>query len=199
MFRVRAHKPRQIAAGAALGLCVLLLGSCSSSGVNRCAAPPSWIVSNTNAALTPLLSASISHSRASALRSGPNRIPPQMRRQLAPFFAAETLDQVRWTVSSPRISLDTFVSALFPRYRAMTFDDLVVFQTPADAGNISLWAHELVHVEQFRQMGTVQSFSRAYLGHWPEMENAAVHRTNHILDALNTRLRQKPIPRNVAC
>lgn len=199
MSRVRTHRPRQIAKALALSLCVVLLGSCSSSDVNLCAAPPSWIASNTNAVLAPLLSASISHSRASALRSGDNRIPPEMRRQLAPFFDAETLDQVRWTMSSRRVSLDTFVSAMFPRYRAMTFDDLVVFQTPADAGNISLWAHELVHVEQFRKMGTVRRFSRAYLAHWPEMENTAVDRTNHILDALNTRLRQRPVARIAAC
>lgn len=199
MFRGPSRPPRPIAKGLALGMCVVLLGSCSSSGTNRCAAPPSWMASNTNAALAPLLSASISHSRASALRGGENRIPLSMRRQLEPFFDAATLDQVRWTVSSPRVSLDTFVAALFPRYRAMTFDDLVVFQTRADAEDISLWAHELVHVEQFRQTGTVRRFSRAYLGHWPEMENAAVHRTNRILDALNTRRRQRPIARNSAC
>jgi hypothetical protein len=154
---------------------------------------------NTNAALAPLLSASISHSRASALRKGGNRIPDAMRRQLSPFFDAATIDQVRWTISSPRVSIDTFVTTLFPRYRAMTFDDLVVFGSRADAEDISLWAHELVHVEQFRQMGSVRRFSRAYLGHWPEMENAAVHKTNHILAALNTRLRQKPITPSAPC
>lgn len=199
MSLIRAHRARRFAKGLALSLCVFLLGSCSSSDSNRCAAPPSWIASNTNAALAPLLSASISHSRASALRSGESPIPPEMRRQLAPFFEAETLDQVRWTVSSRRVSLDTVVTTLFPRYRAMTFDNLIVFQTQADAGNISLWAHELVHVEQFRLMGTVRRFSRAYLGHWPAMENAAVHKTNYILDALNTRLRQRPIARTAPC
>ncbi|MBI1404084.1 MAG: DUF4157 domain-containing protein [Porphyrobacter sp.] len=183
-------RARSLLAGAAL---LLLLGSCSSAASDHCALPPSWLASGTNTALAPLLGASIRHARAEALHGGTEPIPAAVRRRLAPYYDAELLDRVRWTTSSRRVSLDTVVTSIFPRYKGMTLGDVVVFADAASAHDISLWAHELVHVGQVRERGGIGGFSRDYLAHWPAMESESVERTNAILEELDVPRRQLPI------
>lgn len=174
-------------------LAFLLLSSCSSPGPKGCAAFPRELASLTNTVLTPLLSASVRHSRDEALRDGARPIPAALRSELEAVFPKETLDRVRWIVASDRVTLDTLVAAISPRHRAMTLDDTIVFLNEEDVNDIGLWTHELLHVEQIRRAGGVDRFSRIYLANWAEVEHATVLQNNEILAELNAPVRQ-PAP-----
>jgi hypothetical protein len=167
-----------------------MLGSCSSLSAEGCPVPPRFVSEGTNSALAPLLTASIHHSRKAALHAGAHPVPESIRTELEPHFDEETLEAARWTISQPRLTLDALVVEAFPRFGAMTFDEVIVFRSAADAADLSLWAHELVHVEQFRRAGGVAGFAHAYLGHWPDLEAEAVARTNGILAAAGSPMRQ---------
>lgn len=180
-------------------LAALLLGSCTSLTPQGCPVPPRFVSEGTNGAVAPFLAASIRHSRSVALRSGTHPVPETVKSALASHFDEETLEAVRWTVSKPRLTLDAMVVEAFPRYGAMTFDNVIVFRSEADAADLSLWAHELVHVEQFRRMGGVATFSRAYLGQWLDLEAEAVTKTNRILAALGSPRRQSYRGSNRRC
>lgn len=177
----------------------LLLGSCSLAAEDGCAVPPHFLAQGTNRALAPLLSASIRHSRANALHEGAHAVPATVRERLAPHFAPETIAAASWTTSSSGLTLDGIVNRAFPRFGAMTFDNVIVFRTRENVSDLSLWAHELVHVEQFRRMGGIGRFSHAYVAHWPEIEAEAVRRTNRILAALGSGRRQSLVGSPHSC
>lgn len=94
----------------------------------------------------------------------------QQRAPLEPFFAQEVLDHVRVLVlQGERVQNPEFYPMLrglgfknLPDQSAMgaiTFRDVVVSHEPFSAG---LLFHELVHVEQYRQLG-IPRFSELYV------------------------------------
>lgn len=144
----------------------------------------------TNSVLSPILDVSIRHSRKKALQDDPRAIPDNVRSALKPFFDKDALDRVRWTVSSDRPTLDTLIASAFPRYRALTLGDTIVFMNEADSQDVGLWTHEMFHVEQIRKMGGTSRFSRVYLASWAEIEAETVQRTNEVLEKMNAPVRQ---------
>jgi hypothetical protein len=55
---------------------------------------------------------------------------------------------------------------------AVTLIDVVVFRGPSEATDPSTWAHELTHVDQYRDWG-VNSFAVQYVRNWHGVENPA--------------------------
>jgi hypothetical protein len=55
---------------------------------------------------------------------------------------------------------------------AVTLIDVVVFRGPSEADDLSIWAHELTHVDQYRSWG-VHSFAVQYARNWRSVENPA--------------------------
>jgi hypothetical protein len=96
------------------------------------------------------------------------------RRGMAPFFPEATLDRARVvrTGSLARPRMDQEIAALcleFARMRGITYADTVVVVDRAAAARLPLplLFHELVHVVQYRLLGT-REFARRYLGGWVE-------------------------------
>jgi Domain of unknown function (DUF4157) len=87
-------------------------------------------------------------------------IPPAIRSALAPYFPANVLDGARYRVKSGAISLPAAVNVL-NKGNAVTLDDLIVFDSAAQTQDLELWAHELTHVVQYKNMG-VESFANIY-------------------------------------
>jgi hypothetical protein len=87
-------------------------------------------------------------------------LPPAVRRDLAPYFPANVLNGARYRVKSGAISLPAAIN-LLNRGNAVTLDDLIVFDSAAQTQNLELWAHELTHVVQYKNMG-VESFANVY-------------------------------------
>ncbi len=171
-------------------LAVLLTGSCSSTTPEGCAAPPQALATAINSALSPLLGALIRYSRNGAEKEGAKPLPAELRKTLKPFFDDTTLARARWTIASDRLALDTVITTVLPRYKAITLGDTIVFRDERSVEHLDVWVHELSHVEQYAKAGGTQDFSRLYLASWDVIELATVRRTNRILDRLNMEARQ---------
>jgi hypothetical protein len=51
------------------------------------------------------------------------------------------------------VSLATGILEANGNVNAITVDNIIIFQNDQDASDPGLWAHELVHVTQYRNMG----------------------------------------------
>ena len=91
-------------------------------------------------------------------------MPSNIRQTLTPFFPPQVLDRARFTTRQQAgISLATTVLEADSNINAITVDDIIVFNNDADATNPVLWAHELVHVGQYQNMG-IDGFAAMYAG-----------------------------------
>lgn len=88
---------------------------------------------------------------------------------MAPFFSSGVLEDVRLVSGGHAIENPSFYPLLrsmgisglpdFSAMSAITFDNVIVFRVPVTD---SILFHELVHVEQYRQLG-VQRFAELYV------------------------------------
>lgn len=121
------------------------------------------------------LAAAIRYSAAQA-RFGAHPIPPDIKRSLATYIATDILDKAVWTIFDPqRISLDSFIMKNhLANVSAVTLDNVIVFRHSfyATTEGLPLWAHELVHVMQYSNMG-VEAFANLYSYNSQELENPA--------------------------
>lgn len=100
-------------------------------------------------------------SRRDALRTGVSPIPRAVRTRLEGHFPAALLDRVRYRVGNGD-ELGFPTNSVKTNAVAITLDDVILFRHGADAaGDIRLWAHELVHVQQYERWG-VRGFARRY-------------------------------------
>ncbi|HYE43722.1 MAG TPA: DUF4157 domain-containing protein [Caulobacteraceae bacterium] len=124
----------------------------------------------------PAFAAAIRYSRNEARASGARRLPAHIRRELAPYFPREVLDQVRWNLPGRRASIGSFVVGWYFDQGAVTLDDVIVFSDKRLAEDPLFWAHELTHVEQYRRLG-VDGFARRYIADWRSLEREARDKT----------------------
>jgi hypothetical protein len=98
----------------------------------------------------------IADSRNAALKNGTSPIPPDVRTYMEPLFDKDLLDSVRYTTDSDIWDgLAQFI-AVSAGANAVTLVNVVVFKDEtgfSSPDNIPLWAHELYHVRQYRDMG----------------------------------------------
>jgi hypothetical protein len=95
---------------------------------------------------------------------GAQPVPESIRHVLRGIVPAEALDGARWnTVSSSRITMADIILVKADDVAAVTVGSVIVFDDRADAeSNWKLWAHELFHVMQYRNMG-IEAFAHVYL------------------------------------
>lgn len=112
-------------------------------------------------------------SRDSAALAGTNPLPAALRQQLLPYYDAQLLDLARYRVGSGA-ELDLAGTMLQnPDIEAVTLVDIIVFRTEQDAqNNLALWAHELKHVQQYRDWG-VHEFALRYTRDFNAVETPA--------------------------
>ncbi|SFP40070.1 eCIS core domain-containing protein [Sphingomonas rubra] len=118
------------------------------------------------------LAQAIRFSRRQARTASPQPIPRAIAEALKDYFPSHTLRRVRWTTAGRRISLGTVLAGWYYREGAVTLDEVVVFSNPNTAKDVQLWAHELVHVRQYEEVG-IDRFARLYVGSWPVLEQQA--------------------------
>ncbi|MBC9251293.1 hypothetical protein A9179_13540 [Pseudomonas alcaligenes] len=101
------------------------------------------------------LEAWILEARENSIRQGTQPIPAAIRQQLLPYYPAQILDGARYKVGSGE-ELDLAAGMLQnPDIAAVTLVDNIIFRNEQDAlGNAALWAHELWHVQQYREWGS---------------------------------------------
>jgi hypothetical protein len=135
------------------------------------------------AALTQTVSTLLAPPLAEAIRSTRDRVYPQghpmpaeVRQKLTPFFPDAVLQQVRYATewdptadTLPSLFLGSSTKA------AMTLDDVILFRAPQGVADPLLWAYELTHVMQYRQLG-LTAFATRYLTQGWELEAEAMEK-----------------------
>ncbi len=137
----------------------------------------------TNDAAALALAQSIAYSRRSALAADARPIPPAIREALKGHFPDDVLDDVRWTLAGQRVDLGSALARWAINEGAVTMDDVVVFSREKGARSIALWAHELTHVVQYRELG-VRNFARLYTTNWRLLEQRARTNAGEILRSI---------------
>lgn len=129
----------------------------------------------------------IVQSRHRLLASGVEPIPLHVRAQLEPYFDFAVLDSVRFKVGDP-VELNMAHTLMQnPDVSAVTLIDVIVFRDAAEArDDVALWAHELKHVEQYRQLG-VDQFAARYARDYRALEAPAYQLQGQVRQALKAR------------
>lgn len=130
------------------------------------------------------LEAWLLESRQAALRAGTEPIPLMIRAQLAPFYDDALLDEVRYRVGITDEMDAATVMLQNPDVQAVTLVDVVVFRdAQAAAADPVLWAHELWHVQQYREWGS-DGFARRYTRNFQAVEGPAYAMGERVRKAL---------------
>jgi hypothetical protein len=100
-------------------------------------------------------------SRNDAIRAGVRAMPATVRAQLAGHYPAALLDKARYRIGSANeFSLAT--NAFKGNAAAITLGEVVLFRPGGDDHtDARLWAHELIHVQQYARWG-LRGFARRY-------------------------------------
>jgi hypothetical protein len=124
-------------------------------------------------ATAPAFEQWLNASRNTARNGGTSPIPQNIRQQLAGFYDEDLLNRVRYKVGDSGVVNLANLSITYGDAGAVTLIDTVVFSNSQDANfDAALWAHEMKHVQQFRDWG-VRDFSIRYLRSWNSVEDDA--------------------------
>jgi hypothetical protein len=125
------------------------------------------------------LATAIRHASAQA-RYSSQPLPQDVAEGLQPYFPPNILGRARWTVYDPqRITIDSAITSLWDP-AAITLDDIIVFRVyPSLQRDWGIWAHELVHVGQYHNMG-VEGFANLYSVAWNSLEQPAYDWGEHV-------------------
>ena len=134
----------------------------------------------------PALAVTIRMTRDRARAAGVRRAPAGVVRALSPYFSPAVLEQVRWRPPMRGPSMSSLLVGWYFREGAVTLHDVVLFSNERLAQDPAFWAHELVHVEQYRRYG-VEGFARRYVSDWPSLEAEATRRARQVIADMRTR------------
>lgn len=123
-------------------------------------------------AAAPILENWLRASRNSAISTA-SPIPPHIRYQLEGTYDADILNRARYKIGDNGAFNIAGLSIQYgDSVNAVTLIDVIVFSDLAGANDPALWAHELKHVEQYRDWG-VRDFAIRYIRSWNGVENPA--------------------------
>ena len=104
-------------------------------------------------------------------------IPPNIRQQLTGYASEDSMNRVTYKAGdSGAINLAHLLEQ-GGLASAVTLIDVVVFRGPSEANDLSIWAHELTYVDQYRDWG-VNSFAVQYVRNWHGVEDPAYAKGN---------------------
>jgi hypothetical protein len=129
------------------------------------------------------LALAIRLGRADAIRSGVEPVPPELRRAFRKHYPDEVLDKTRWTVADADSRLGRVLARWPVQEGAVTLGDVIVFKTRSAARNRRLFAHELVHVDQYRKLG-INTFARRYAENPDPIEEEARTKARRVVRRL---------------
>lgn len=114
----------------------------------------------------------IQQSRNSAIGQS-MQIPPDVRAQLGDIYDQDVFNRARFKVDDNGFfNAANNVMLIANDVTAVTLIDVIVFRSPNGINDISLWAHELKHVQQYRDWG-VHSFAVQYVRNAQGVEGPA--------------------------
>ena len=109
-----------------------------------------------------LIASGMVAGRNAVLVKGGNRIPPDVREKLKGWYDDALLDSIRWSTewNALQSTLQTVQFFGDRKTNAITLLNVVVFREPRMVDNVGLWAHELYHAEQYRDLGVLEFAKR---------------------------------------
>jgi hypothetical protein len=124
----------------------------------------------------PTLERAIVESRDTAI-NGSMPIPPDVRRKLSGYVSEDSMNRVRYKVGDNGFANLARLIEQGGKADAVTLIDVVVFRGPSEADDLSTWAHELTHVDQYAAWG-VHSFAVQYARNYRSVEDPAYAKGN---------------------
>jgi hypothetical protein len=114
-----------------------------------------------------VLASEIRRARAQ-IRPFSSNMPRAVEEKLMHYFPYDIIDRTRFAIYDPnRMTIDSLILGF--RWEevgataiAVTLDDVVVFKEEGMQHDIPLWAHELIHVTQYQNLG-VEGFAATYI------------------------------------
>lgn len=124
----------------------------------------------------PALAAWINASRSDVINAGVGPIPQDIYEGLVGFFPPELLQSVRYRSGwGNEVALPAMVFRFGDREAITLGSDVIMFKDEDVAQtNLSIWAHELTHVLQYRRWG-VLDFAKRYVKDWNGVEQEAIN------------------------
>jgi hypothetical protein len=119
----------------------------------------------------PALEQAIISSHNTAV-NGAMPIPPEVRQMLTGYASEDSMNRVRYKIGDNGFVNLARLLEQGGAAAAVTLIDVVVFRGPSEAADLSIWAHELTHVDQYAAWG-VHSFAVQYTRNWHSVENPA--------------------------
>jgi hypothetical protein len=119
----------------------------------------------------PALEQAIIASHNTAI-NGASPIPAEVRQQLTGYASEDSMNRVRYKIGDSGFANLAHLLEQGGLASAVTLIDVVVFRGPSEAADPSIWAHELTHVDQYRDWG-VRSFAVQYARNWHSVEDPA--------------------------
>jgi hypothetical protein len=129
------------------------------------------------------LALAIGLGRAEALRSGVKPVPPELRRVFQKHYPHTVLEEARWTVAAPGSRLGRVLARWPVQEGAVTLGNVIVFKAQSGTKNRRLFAHELVHVDQYRRLG-IDTFARRYAANPEPIEEEARAKARSVVQSL---------------
>jgi hypothetical protein len=126
-----------------------------------------WFLNPIGGQLATLIHQARERARDSNCKPAPGRVVEEISR----FMPSTVFEDVCWTVVRDGLTLDS-LAINDGGMGAITLEDTIVFRDGQSASNPVLWAHELIHVCQYRRLG-LPAFASIYSYNWNALENEA--------------------------
>lgn len=128
----------------------------------------------------PVLRNLILASRQDALNAGASPLPSQIIAEFNGFYGPEVLGAFWRIGQGNELSLQAN-SFRFGDRAAIALDTVLVFRSFNEANSLWLWAHELAHIEQYRNWG-IDDFTKRYIRDYDAIEIAASRRADEFMN-----------------
>jgi hypothetical protein len=112
--------------------------------------------------------------------NGSMPIPPTIRQYLTGYASDDSLNRATYKVGDNGAVNLAHLLEQGGMASAVTLIDVIVFLGPSEADLLDIWAHELTHVDQYRDWG-VNSFAVQYVRNWWGVEDPAYAKGNGYL------------------
>jgi hypothetical protein len=126
------------------------------------------------------LALAIRVGRLEAIRGGVEPVPAALKRKFRKHYDEGVLDEARWTVAEPGSRLGRVLARWPAEHGAVTLGNVIVFKTRRASRNRGLFAHELAHVEQYRELG-ISEFARRYAKDMEPIEAEASRKSRRVM------------------
>jgi hypothetical protein len=139
--------------------------------------------------ISETFAAALQRSR-DAVREGSKPIPEAVIKGLMPFYPESLLRDVRYNIGDTSQTGLAGFAIRNGNAAAVTLIDTIVFKDESFVNSLALWAHEMHHIQQYRDWG-LSGFAARYAFGWNDVENEASERAKSFVAWYRERMGQK--------